>query len=51
LEWPSAREADEAAVVAMQVEADKLMTNPAVKRAYDNFQMICNLTRDHTVVT
>jgi hypothetical protein len=25
------------------------MTNPAVKRAYDNFQMICNLTKDHTV--
>jgi hypothetical protein len=49
LEWPSAREAAEAAVVAMQVEADKLMTNPAVKRAYDNFQMICNLTKDHTV--
>jgi hypothetical protein len=50
LEWPSAHEAAEAAVAAMQVEADKLMTNPAVKRAYDNFQMICNLTKDHTVV-
>jgi len=51
LEWPSAREAAEAAVVAMQVEADKLMTNPAVKRAYDSFQLICNLTKDHTVAS
>lgn len=46
LEWPSARDACEQAVKAMQVEADKLMQNPAVSRAYQRFQMICDLTRE-----
>jgi hypothetical protein len=46
LEWPSAREAAEAAVRAMQAEADSLLQNPAVKRAYERFQFICNLTRE-----
>jgi hypothetical protein len=46
LEWPSAREAAEAAVKAMQAEADSLLQNPAVKRAYERFQFICNLTRE-----
>jgi hypothetical protein len=46
LEWPSAREAAEAAVQAMQAEADSLLQNPAVKRAYERFQFICNLTRE-----
>jgi hypothetical protein len=46
LEWPSAREASEAAVKAMMEEADKLMTNPAVRKAFDYFQMVCDLTRE-----
>ena len=46
LEWPSAREACEAAVKAMQDEADKLMTNPTVKKAYDKFIMLCELTKE-----
>lgn len=46
LEWPSAREACESAVKAMQEEADKLMTNPAVRKAYDKFIMLCELTRE-----
>jgi hypothetical protein len=45
LEWPSAREAAEAAVIAMQQEADKLLEHESVRRAYDNFQLICELTR------
>lgn len=46
LEWGSYREAAEAGVAAMQAEADRLMTNPAVKRAWNNFQMICQLTKE-----
>lgn len=47
LEWPSIREAAEAGVKAMQEEADKLLSNPAVKKAWDYFQMTCDLTREH----
>jgi hypothetical protein len=35
-----------AGVKAMQAEADKLLANPAVKKAYEHFQMICSLTRE-----
>jgi hypothetical protein len=47
LEWPSAREACEEAVKAMQVEADKLLTNPVVRRAYEHFLLVCELTKEH----
>jgi hypothetical protein len=47
LEWPSAREACEAAVKAMQVEADKLLHNPSVRRAYERFLLVAALTKDH----
>ena len=46
LEWPSAREACERAVEAMQVEADKLMSHPAVKKAYENFQIVAKLVNE-----
>lgn len=46
LEWPSAREACEAAVKAMTVEAEKLLSNPSVRKAYERFQLVCDLTRD-----
>ena len=46
LEWPSAREACEAAVKAMQEEADKLMTHQSVRKAYDHFQLMCELTKE-----
>jgi hypothetical protein len=36
----------EAGVRAMQVEADKLMTNPAVKKAYEHFLLVVELTKD-----
>lgn len=43
LEWPSAREAAEDGVKAMIKEADKLMQNEAVKKAFDHFQLMCKL--------
>ncbi len=46
LEWPSAREVAERAVEAMQTEADKLMKHPAVRRAYDQFMLVCKLTAE-----
>ena len=46
LEWPSAREAAEAAVNAMVVEAEKLMEHPMVKDAYDEFMAICKLVSE-----
>jgi hypothetical protein len=46
LEWPSVREAAEAGVQAMQEEADKLMSNPAVRKAYERFLMLCELTKE-----
>jgi len=48
LEWPSAREACEAAVKAMQEEADKLLRHSAVKEAYDHFLFMSKLAYDET---
>jgi len=39
------RDVAEAAVQAMQDEADKLMANPAVQKAWDQFQLVCALTK------
>ena len=47
LEWPSAREACEEAVKAMQLEADKLLQNEAVKLAYEHFLLICEICKEH----
>ena len=47
LEWCSYREAAEAGVKAMQVEADKLLTNPIVRKAYERFLFVAELTKDH----
>ena len=44
LEWPSAREVADEAVKAMQAEADKLLTTPAVRLAYDHFLMVAELS-------
>jgi hypothetical protein len=48
LEWPSAREACETAVKAMQDEAEKLLSNPSVKKAYEHFLLVCELTKEET---
>jgi hypothetical protein len=47
LEWPSAREAAEEAVKAMQAEADKLMQHESVRKAYDHFQLMCKLVKQN----
>ena len=46
VELPSAREIAEAGVKALQLEADKLLQNPAVKMAYDHFMLVAELTKD-----
>lgn len=43
VELPSAREVTDAGVKAMQEEADKLLTHPMVKAAYDEFMATCKL--------
>jgi len=47
LEWASCREIAEAGVAVMQEEALKLMEQPAVKKAWDNFMLVCELTKTH----
>ena len=47
LEYASYREAAEAGVRAMMDEANKLLDNPAVKKAYEHFLLVCELTREN----
>jgi len=47
LEWPSAREACEEAVKAMMLEAEKLLANPVVRKAYEKFLFVAELTKEH----
>jgi hypothetical protein len=47
LQWPSAREACEEAVKAMSVEAEKLLTVPSVRKAYEHFLFVAELTKDN----
>ena len=42
----SVRDCAEAGVEAMQAEALKLMQHPAVRDAYEQFQMVCKLTKE-----
>lgn len=46
LEWCSYREAAEAGVKAMMEEAEKLMSNESVRKAYDHFMLMCELTKE-----
>ena len=43
----SARDLTETAVKAMADEAEKLLSNPAVRKAYERFLLICELTKEH----
>ena len=43
----SAREAAELAVKAMAEEADKLLDNPSVRKAYERFLLIAELAKEH----
>ena len=42
----SVHDCAEAGVKAMQAEADKLMTHESVRKAYDHFQLMCELTKE-----
>jgi hypothetical protein len=46
IELPSAREIAEAGIKALQDEAMMLYSNEAVKKAYDHFILICQLTKE-----
>lgn len=46
LTWPAAQDAADDAIKAMQTEADKYLTNPAVQKAYEHFMLVCQLTRE-----
>jgi hypothetical protein len=48
IEVASARDIAEAGLKAMQAEAEQLLTNPAVKLAYEQFLLVCELTKKHT---
>ena len=45
LNGASTRDIAEAGVQAMQTEADRLMRNEGVRKAYDHFQLMCELTK------
>lgn len=47
VEIPSAREIAEEGVKSMIVEAEKLLTNPTIKKAYDHFILLCELTKEN----
>ena len=47
VEIPSAREIAEAGVKALQDEAKMLYSNEAVRKAYEHFILICELTKEH----
>ena len=46
LNGASTRDIAEAGVQAMQAEANKLMQNDAVRQAYEQFQLVCALTKN-----
>lgn len=46
LHGASVRDCAEAGIRAMQEEADKLMQHPAVRDAYEQFQLVCKLTKE-----
>ena len=46
VEYPSAYDITEQGLKAMQIEADKMLQNEKVKRAYDHFMTIWKLTKD-----
>ena len=46
LEYCSYREAAEEGVRAMQIEAEKMLENPAVRKAWNNFMLIWQLAKE-----
>jgi len=47
LQCNSVRDIAEAGVKAQIEEANKLMTNPAVRKAYEHFLLVAQLTKEH----
>ena len=45
----SVHDCAEAGVKAMMEEAERLMTNPSVKKAYEHFLLMCELTKDEHI--
>lgn len=43
----SVREIVDAGIRAMQAEADKLMKNEGVRKAYDHFELMCKLAKEN----
>ena len=50
LQINSARDIAEAGVNAMQLEADKLMQHEGVRKAYEHFVLMCELTKNRETV-
>jgi hypothetical protein len=46
LNGASAYDITQAGLKALEKEADKLLTNPAVRKAYDHFLLVAELTKD-----
>lgn len=46
IQFASTRDLAEAGIQAMQAEADKLLQHPAVRDAYEQFQLVCKLTKE-----
>jgi hypothetical protein len=44
-----ARDIAEAGIKAQMAEAEKLLTNPSVRKAYERFMLIAELTKEHNV--
>lgn len=44
IQFPSAADAVDAGLAALQEEVTKLMTNDAIKAAYEHFQFLCELS-------
>lgn len=45
----SVHDCAEAGVKTMMEEAERLMTNPSVKKAYEHFLLMCELTKDEHI--
>ena len=46
LQGASVRDCAEAGIKAMQAEAEQLMSHPAVRDAYEQFQLVCKLVKE-----
>jgi hypothetical protein len=46
-EYPSMHEVIQAGLTAMEEEAAKLLENPTVKKSYDNFMLLCSITKEN----